>query len=149
MRHQSLHSWSEIWKNIRFGARVARHVGRVPHLHEHKVSARTFTLLCSQCSLTPFRTVILSPTLKILSSFYLMESQACLKGDEYAPVEIRSWLNHHNNNNQASWLRVSRPPWPNHCHHLADRNDDMISCSSLQVLRRRPPGGRTGFKVST
>ena len=35
-----------------------------------------------------------------------------------------------------------------HCHHLADRNDDMISCSSLQVQRRRPPGGRMGFKVS-
>ena len=95
MRHQSLRSWSEIWKNIRYGARVARHVGRVPHLHEHKVSARTFTLLCSQCSLTPFRTVILSPTLKILSSFNLMESQTCLKGDEYATVEIRSRLNHH------------------------------------------------------
>ena len=38
-------------------------------------------------------------------------------------------------------------PRPTHCHHLADRTDD-ISCSSLQVLRRRPPGGRTGFKVS-
>ena len=39
------------------------------------------------------------------------------------------------------------PPPLGHCHHLADRTDD-ISCSSLQVLRRRPPGGRTGFKVS-
>ena len=39
-------------------------------------------------------------------------------------------------------------PCPAHCHHLADRNDDMISCSSLQVQQRRPPGGRMGYKVS-
>ena len=41
------------------------------------------------------------------------------------------------------WCETCR----NHCHHLADRTDD-ISCSSLQVQRRRPPCGRLGLKVS-
>ena len=35
------------------GSRVAPHVEREPHLHEHKVYAGTFTLLCSRCSSTP------------------------------------------------------------------------------------------------
>ena len=35
------------------GSGVAPHVEREPHLHEHKVYAGTFTLLCSRCSSTP------------------------------------------------------------------------------------------------